>query len=69
MSTEKQVIEVGVTDIDGVFLEPGPQGGVRILLCTNRAQELALRLPPEVLAKLEARLAEARDIQAGGTRQ
>jgi hypothetical protein len=69
MSKEKPVIEVGITDIDGVFLEPGPQGGLRLLLCTERAEELALRLPAEVLAKLETRLAQAREMQAGATRQ
>lgn len=62
--TKKPVVEVGITDIDGVFVEPTIQGGIRILMSTNQAEELAIILPPAVLAKLEAKLEAAREHQA-----
>ena len=64
MSDDKPVVEVSVTDVDFVAVEPGLQGGLRILLLTNHAQHLALILPPRVLATLESKLAEARELQA-----
>ena len=71
MSEDKPVIEVGITDVDSAFIEPGVQGGLRLLLCTNVAHDLALKIPAKVLAKLETKLAEAREVQAqmGGGRQ
>jgi len=67
MGEEKRVIEFQVTDVDSVWLEPGIQAGVRILFCTDGEMELAVRVPPEALAKLESKLAAVRSAQAERT--
>lgn len=61
----KKVQEVRATAIDGVFREPGLQGGIRILFRTEGAYEFALILPPEALASLEAKLASVIAAQRG----
>ena len=65
---DKSVHEVRATAIDGVFLEPGLQGGIRILFTTEGAHEFALIPPPAVLASLEAKLASVTEEQRGGQR-
>ena len=64
MSDDKPVVEFSVNDVDSVWVEPGIQGGLRILLGTDHAQDVALTLPPKVVAMLESKLAEAREHQA-----
>ena len=64
MSDEKPVVEFSITDVDLVAIQPGIQGGLRVLLCTDHAQDVALILPPKVLAILESKLEAAREHQA-----
>jgi hypothetical protein len=65
MSEDKPILEVDITDVEEVWIEPG---GVRLLLSTDRKHDLALRLPPTVLATLEEKLAGAREAPSGGSR-
>jgi len=65
---DKMVQEVRATAIDGIFLELGLQGGIRILFTTEGANEFALIPPPAVLASLEAKLASVTEEQRGGQR-
>lgn len=64
MSDDKPIIEFSVTDVDMVAVEPGAQGSVRVLLCTDHAQDVALILPPKALATLETKLEAVRERQA-----
>ncbi len=64
MSDDKQIVEFSVNDVVSLAVEPGIQGGLRILLCTDRAQDVALILPPKAVATLESMLAAAREHQA-----
>ena len=64
MSDDKPIVELSVTDVDLVAVQPGIQGGLRVLLCTDHAQDVALILPPKVVAILESKLAAAREHQA-----
>ena len=50
--------------VGSLAVEPGIQGRLRILLCTDQAQDVALILPPKAVATLESKLAEAREHQA-----
>lgn len=61
----KPVVELRITGVDFVGYEPGDQGEVRIILDTEEAQDVALRLPQAVLASLEAKLAMLRAELAG----
>ena len=61
---DKPVVEFEITDLDSVWAPPDGQGHVKILLCTAGTYEIALKLPPAVLAKLETKLAKLREMQA-----
>ncbi len=63
MSDDKPVVEFYVNDVDSVWIEPGIQGALRVLLCTDHAQDVALRLPLRVLAILESKFEEVRASQ------
>jgi hypothetical protein len=62
---EKGVIEVGITGIEFVGVDPGDQGPVRILFTTDRHEELAIILPLPMLSLLEAKLEAVREHMAG----
>lgn len=65
MTDEKPVALYEISEVDGVFMEPGLSGGVHILLCTKGAShEIALKLSAAVVADLEYRLAAVRKSQA-----
>ncbi len=64
MSNNKPIVEFPVNDVVSLAVEPGIQGGLRILLCTNHAKDVALTLPPKAVATLESMLAAAREHQA-----
>lgn len=61
---EKGVIEVVITGIDFVGVDPGDQGPVRIIFTTDRREELAIVLPLPMLSLLEAKLEAVRQYQA-----
>ncbi len=64
MSDDKPIVEFSVNAVDSLAVEQGAQGGLRILLCTDHAQDVALILSPKAVATLEAMLAAARELQA-----
>jgi len=64
MSDDKPIVEFSVNDVDALAVQPGIQGGLRILLCTDHAQDVALILQPKAVATLESMLAAAREHQA-----
>ncbi len=64
MSDDKPIVEFSVNAVDSLAVEPGVQGGFRILLRTDHAQDVALILPPKAVATLESMLAAAREHQA-----
>ncbi len=64
MSNDKPIVEFFVTAVDSLAVQPGIQGGLRILLCTDRAQDVALIMPLKAVATLESMLAAAREHQA-----
>ena len=64
MSDDKPVMELDITDINSIWIPPNVQGEVRIVLCTAQSHDISLKLPPEVLAKLETKLLQAREAQA-----
>jgi hypothetical protein len=61
---DKPVVEFEITDLDSVWAPPDAQGNVKILLCTAETYEIALKVPPATLAKLETKLAKLREMQA-----
>jgi hypothetical protein len=67
---DKSIKEFEITDVDPAWVPPDNRGDVRIVLCTAHEYDVSLRFPPEILAKLEARLAQVRDAQTemGGHR-
>ncbi len=64
MSDDKPIIEFSVNAVDSLAVQPGIQGGLRILLLTDHAQDVALILPPKAVVMLESLLAAAREHQA-----
>ena len=64
MSDDKQIVEFSVNDVVSLAVQPGIQGGLRILLRTDHAQDVALKLPPKAVATLESMLAAVREHQA-----
>jgi hypothetical protein len=63
-NNDKPVVEFEITDLDSVWVPPNAQGHVKILLCTAQTYEIALKVPPATLAKLESKLAKLREMQA-----
>ena len=64
---DKPVVEVKVTGIFYIGVGQGPSGSVNIILETEGAQDIALILPPQVVALLEARLQSVREELAART--
>ncbi len=64
MSDDKPIVEFSVNAVDSLAVEPGVQGDLRILLRTDHAQDVALKLPPKAVATLESMLAAVREHQA-----
>jgi hypothetical protein len=64
---DKPVLEFEITDLDSVWAPPDQQGNIRILFCTGQTHEVALKLPPAILAKLEVKLTKLREMQAQAT--
>ncbi len=64
MSDDKPIVEFSIKDVVSLTVQPGIQGGLRILLCADHAQDVALILPPKAVATLESMLAAVREHQA-----
>lgn len=64
---EKPVVEVAVTGINFVAIDTST-GTLKILFDTSGRQDIALSLPIEVVALLEAKLAQAREQQKSRSR-
>ncbi len=64
MTDEKPVVEIKVTGIDFVAIEPHGQGSLIVLFTTGGTHELALRISPQIVSVLEERLDKAQQRQA-----
>jgi hypothetical protein len=63
-NSDKPVVEFEITDLDAVWAPPDVRDHVKILLCTTQTYEIASRVSPATLAKLEMKLAKLREMQA-----
>jgi hypothetical protein len=61
---DKSIVEFDITDLDSAWAPPDLLGKVKILFCTSEACEIALNVPPAILAKLEGKLVKLRDMQS-----
>ncbi len=58
---EKKVYQVLVTDVEFVEVQAGDQIEVKVVFATTNETDLALRMPPLVVSKLEAIFAKANE--------
>lgn len=61
---EKQVIEIAIVRVSTIEVSSDPRLDTLITLSTEAEADIALRLPPTVVAELEAMLARANQEQA-----